>query len=742
MSNNNKKEGDNVSFWLPTSHNTKGDTLTPHKISTIFLIQEYLELKQETADKKEEIPTTYRKKFHLLLLKLIQHPDLPYRDFHSLLTSETYGIHKVHLERFERIMQDISSSENGMEALFDLQGMIDKLMSEPAVKNGGVSPSGIVGLYLRRVHVTLDKMSFSEVLGLYKNIKKYYERDLRAIAIAPGLKIEETDLGIMKNNYMERASQCKWSLKQAELFVAQQSELLLCDETQALSPKELQNKLCEIMQDNPLYSQAYFLCYLNSIRLRDYFNALDALKRAFDRNTLKAGSSADHKGYQYSSLNLAILHAQFGHVTEAIQSLKECIMLAQENGDRVCLDLAQSWLTFLQEGKTQLPETAINSESDKTIATNVSVSFQALVKKSALSGSIPAKLFEVLMKSDVLNCQHSIMNLMATSMAERAALWNLYGKNEIAACCSQVMLHISLKRLGKTYNSDGICEAICSNALWLGLQGHYNLAATVLGHAKQRFPRYPLSRFWIITDCYMTSIQGIVSGKWHEAEEACSNLYRLDRELSILQRASLNIAKRNLKQAQSLLEELLKDESLTALTQVRAKILMANTFIINSSTIMSQFIEVLSEALTIAKEKYLTYEVALIDAHFSYFLLGMKMPQRALNSIKVTVETVLVNGSLYDKARITFLFCKCLIEACTEKEDKVAKLPECLNLLEQAISDFMTLECYTKVKDIYIYLAKLYNDLGMAEERNSYAYKFRMMEQQYPTSVEYLDIFH
>lgn len=350
----NKKEGDNVSFWLPMAQtNSRGDTLTPHKISTIFLIQEYLEMKQEAADKKEEFPTTFRKKFHLLLLKLIQHPDLPYRDFHCLLTSETYGIHKLHLERFERIMQDISTSENGMEALFDLQSMIDKLMSETASKNGGVSQSGIVGLYLRRVHVTLDKMSFSEVLGLYKNIKKYYERDVRGLSIAPPtIKIEESDLGIMKNNYTERASQCKWSLKQAELFVAQQSELLLCDETQALPPKELQNKLCEIMQDNPLYSQAYFLCYLNSIRLRDYFNALDALKRAFDRNTMKAGSTADHKGYQYSSLNLAILHTQFGHVTEAVQSLKECIMLAQENGDRVCLDLAQSWLSYLQEGKS------------------------------------------------------------------------------------------------------------------------------------------------------------------------------------------------------------------------------------------------------------------------------------------------------------------------------------------------------------------------------------------------------
>ncbi|XP_063698464.1 anaphase-promoting complex subunit 5 [Culicoides brevitarsis] len=740
----NKKEGDNVSFWLPMAQsNTRGDTLTPHKISTIFLIQEFLEMKREAAEKKEEFPATYRKKFHLLLLKLIQHPDLPYRDFHCLLTSEQYGIHKAHLERFELIMQDISTSENGMEALFDLQTMIDKLMSEPPSKNGGVSQSGIVGLYLRRVHVTLDKMSFSEVLTLYKNIKKYYERDIRTLAIGPSIKLDDDEIGLVKNNNVDRVNQCKWSLKQAELFVSQQSELLLCDETRALPPKELQNKLCEIMQDNPLYSQAYFLCYLNSVRLRDYFNALDALKRAFDRNTLKGGSVADHKGYQYSSLNLAILHTQFGHASEAIQSLKECIMLAQENGDRVCLDLAQSWLSYFQEGKIQLPGNNVTStDADKTSAINTSVAYQALVKKSALSGVLPAKLFEVLMRSDSLICQHSHMNLMAISRIERAALWNLYGKNELAACCNQVMLHTSLKRLGKTYNSDGICEAICSNALWLGLQGHYNLSATVLQHAKHRFPRFPLSRFWVITDCYLTSIQCIINGKWYEAEQACNNLYRLDRHLATLQRASLNIANRNLQMAQNLLEELLEEESLPPMVFAKAKLLMANTFVINSRKVLPQAIKLLSEALTEAKEKFLTYELAMIDAHFSYFLLAMNMPQRALNSLKVAIETVLVNGSLYDKARVTFLFCKCLIGACSDTEVKIKKISECLGLLEQASSDFLVLEAYAKAKDVYVYLAQLYDELDMKEERNCFAHKFRLLEQQYPTSSEYLDIFH
>lgn len=362
---------------------------------------------------------------------------------------------------------------------------------------------------MRRVHVTLDKMTFSEVLALYKNIKKYYEKGTRIAAIAP------TNSGELRAN-KDRIS-CKWSIKQAELFVSQQSSLLLNDETEAMAPKELQGKLCEIMQDNPLFSQAYFLCYMNAIRLCDYFSALDALKRAFDRSTLKSLSvaSAENKGYQYSSLNLAILHAQFDHKNEAVQSLRECIMLSQESGDRTCLDLAQSWLTFLHTDDRNLQPLEPSAKPDLSLATNSSVAIQALVQKASQSGSVPAKLFEMLLKSDTLNCQHSLLHLMSTGLAERSALWSLYGKNEVATACSQVLLCSNLQRLGKMYNSDGVCEALCTNALWIGLQGEYTMAAAILQHAKMRFPRFPMSQYWITVDAYLTSVQASISGQFN-----------------------------------------------------------------------------------------------------------------------------------------------------------------------------------------------------------------------------------
>ena len=82
--------------------------------------------------------------------------------------------------------------------------------------------------------------------------------------------------------HQDRNPHSKWSLKQAELFVTQQSNLLENNEQRALAPIELQTKLNEIIQDNPLNAPAYFLSYMNQLRLKDFFGAIDALHRSFD----------------------------------------------------------------------------------------------------------------------------------------------------------------------------------------------------------------------------------------------------------------------------------------------------------------------------------------------------------------------------------------------------------------------------------------------------------------------------
>lgn len=735
----NKKELDALSIW-PTKLNNKIDIITPHKLIVVFLVQEYLNVKYNIIDSGLNYPAKYRRQFSMLLLKLIQFPDLPYKDMHNLLTSSAYGIDATHLESFESLMDILLTL--GIEILFDLQKFIDKLMTNTSQ----VNQYGILGLYIRRIVLALDKLTFPEMMNLYKNIKLYYEKGVRALAIAPSSASSgaDTETGADPQQIFPKSGHSKWSVKQADLFVAQQCNLLENNETKALSPIELHQRLNEIIHDNPLYSQAHILSYMNNLRIRDFLNSLDAFHRAFDRSAVKSHNPPETKGFQYSSLNLAIMHAQFNHNAEALASLRECVMLAQECGDRICLQLAQSWLCLLDKNHVQLCEKSVASQTELSLVHSVSLGVQFIVNVAAISGFLPSKLFELLMKSEVINYQHSLMDLMANCIAQKAAVWTLYGKNEIASLCSQLLLHVvrtnSKRDNDSMDNGEGVCQSLCCVALWLSLQADYSQSAVVLQHIRERFPRDPLAKNWLICDSYITATQAMYKSKWDIAARACCQLYTLDETVSTLQRAAMNIARRNTICGQKLVAQLLKRNGLEPINRVRAMCLMAHT-LMNPKSMCYEVINVLNEASILAKEKYLAYEAATIDAMFAYVLLTMGMAEQALKTIRQCMDTVLSNGGLYDCARTKFLFVKCLVATQQSDGARVRVMGECVDILKDAVEAFRKFEAYAKVKDIWIYAATFYDGVQMLDQRNKYAMLYRELEMQFPTPIEYLNVF-
>ncbi|XP_037044353.1 anaphase-promoting complex subunit 5 [Bradysia coprophila] len=736
-----KKEIDALNIY-PNKSN-KIDVLTPHKIIVVFLVQEYVNLKckllSDASSQNISYPAKYRRKFTLLLLKLIQYPDLPYMDLHNLLTSKQFGLSKEHLESFESLMEMLN--DNGVEILLDLQKFVEKMMSE----NVGINQFGILILYIRRIVMLLDRLTFDDMMKLFKDIKMYYEKGMRGLLIAPSSNITEmTD----DNPILMKTSQSKWSMKQADFFVSQQCHLLENNERRALSPIDLQNKLKEVIQDNPLHSQAHILSYMNNLRVRDYLNSLEAFHRAFDRSAVKSHNPPETKGFQYSSLNLSIMHAQFGNNKEALASLKECIMLAQEVGDQVCLQLAQSWLCLLDKSNIQLNmqscERNISNQTELTLVHSVSLGMQFVVNVAAISGFLPSKLFELLMKSEVINFQHTLMDLITNCIAQKAAVWTMYGKNEMASLCSQLLLQAvrthAKRENDSMENCEAICHSLCCIALWLAVQGEFSLSSVVLYHTQNRFPRDPMSRYWMICDGYITALSAIYQHQWDVASKACSKVYTLDRNVSLLQRARLNIARRNLTGARKILENLLTDDVLEPLNRVRAMILLANTKM-NGNSVSADVVTILKEALIYANAKYFSYEAAIVDVNFAFVLLNTGMPTQALKTITGCMDTVLANGGLYDTAKTMFLFVKCLIAAEPDADRKLSKMNRCKDILEETVEKFTKLGCYAKVMDVYIYLAQFYNEAQQFSERNKFAMQFRLLESKHPIPLEYLNVF-
>ncbi|KAG5681512.1 hypothetical protein PVAND_010938 [Polypedilum vanderplanki] len=756
----NPKETE-VNFFLPLPPSNKNLDISPYKIFVVILLKEYLRKKSddeeldETSDEKHLVPSSsypaaYRRQFYMTLLKLSQISDMSFKDLYFFLSSGKYKVMDSHLKGFDTTISLLNKL--GIEILFKLSKTMDLLITDTQTRNNSpiIHQSSVVGLYFRRILVYLDKMSFQELMDLQRNIITYYEKGMRALAFSNlQTPLDITDeVSLMKS---------KWSSKQAEIFIAQQSSLLENDESKALKPKELQKKIEEIVQTfNPLYSKAYFLSYLNNVRIRDLPNCIEALHRSFDRNIAKTATDdsqnqTNKSHFQYSLLNLAILHTMFEQNEEALKCLKECIMTAQESGDRVCLQLAQLWLCLLDKKNFQLSEKNIANKTEKTLVRSVSLNIQSLVKVAALSGYLPSKLFDVLIKSDMLNCQHSIVNLISNCIAERAALWTLYGKHEMASLCSQLLLNSNLKIMDKTYNGEGLCQAMCNVAMWHAYQGDFAVSGIILQQLKLKFPRYPVSKNWFLVDNFITSFHAIYNERWSDAAKACDNIYHIDKNLSILQRANINIARGNLYDALSFVDILLdeKNENLESYYRARAMVIQAMCIIDaieeNGSKVSSksQSLLILNRASVFAREKYLDYEHSIISMHIGFVFLSMNMPNEALKAVKLKMEDILANGGIYDKGKVLFLFNQCLIAATNAKDKKIEKLKLLKDQFDLAISYFTKLECWRKVKAIYVYLAKLCNELGMTDERNHYSYKFRLLaEEHVNSSNENINIFY
>lgn len=153
-----------------------------------------------------------------------------------------------------------------------------------------------------------------------------------------------------------------------------------------------------------------------------------------------------------------------------------------------------------------------------------------------------------------------------------------------------------------------------------------------------------------------------------------------------------------------------------------------------SENIFAESLLILNRAAILARDKYLDYEYSIVNMHISYILLHMNMTEEALRIIKLNIENILSNGGVYDKGKALFIFCQCIIAAAKTKEEKLLKLKKLMEQFELAIKYFTKLECWQKVKLIYVYLAKLYDKLGMNYERNHNAYKFRLIAEDHSSS--------
>lgn len=701
------------------------EVITPHKVSVVILILEYYKKDTDTV----WLPK-YLKKFGLLLLRLIQNADLSYRDLNNLIKSDAFCLHPLHIQQFESYMDRLTTSDK--EMLYEFHQSLEKFIVSVEANNKGTAPavneSSLVFLYLRRFMLGLHRMSLLEEVSLFQAICEYYRKGVRAITLSSDDTTAMVDFTEANQQAMDEGRDFRrWNRKQIELFVGQQFNKLEYNEAEALAPQLLQSTIDEIIEDNPRYSPVYFLDYLNSLRCGDLFNCLEKLHRCFDVNEQRQVSSKPGKGYQYYVLNLAMLHARFGHRQLALSCLRESIMLAQEVGDRECIELAENWRQFLGNSNS----TAVKgggSMDNATTTTFQSINNQLVAKGCSMEGSNARKALQIVSETGFVNYNNSL--LVASSLALKSAIYNQMGKHDLAALNSQLLLNCSLKTYGNTVNGESQCKSLLNVASWLSAQGNYDQAAVLFQLAGETHKSAALRRSIAGTELRVSLDQYLAKKEWEQAGGVCQKMDTYDGDEKGMGLIKLNIERGNFPTATAIVDKmLLSTNAHSPLIKTQLNILKL-TIMLGTESPNYEFMNLSVKALNFAKANNLSYEVAKIEVLISRIQLLLEMPSLAKEYIEKALVKILSDGSLADQGDALWQYLKCLLLGTPKGEpEKIAQLlaKDSVLLLDGIVKIFTKLDCTGRLKQIYQFLAELCHDCGLREERNRFAFKFKQL---------------
>ncbi|XP_064093534.1 anaphase-promoting complex subunit 5-like [Macrobrachium nipponense] len=729
-----------------------------------------------------------------MTVRLVQGGDMALSELLQVLESASLLPH--HVTTFMTALHQMYCS--GIDSLLNLFDSVEKFSAQDQIRaeNFPCLWTSVVGLYVRRLNLSFRRLSFSQVTSLYQQFRDYYEEcfatnstqmqqhidtDIQMAADESNIA-EDTDSDTKMEDMMEESKDedlgaditaCSEEVlainsssarepqpmlllphanqrdtdsvghsnhstrQQAELFISRQATLLQINETAALPPQKLQEKIRQLVQHNPDLAEAHYLSYLNCIRTKELSGAVHSLLHAYDSQLMNRDSSRledQGRGFRYAALNVAALHAQFGHKKVGLAILKEAIRLAQECSDHACLQHALSWLYVLSPTqKSQLMRRSIIKSSELSLSYLSSLGRLNHAAQLAYTRASPSHLLQSISRAEALNCQNSLVSLQHCAWGLRAALWANWGISNMALLTSQILLHLNThhpSNIGIFHSSHPSCNAICMIAIGLANLGDYQLAGEVLQHAQERFPPYgQFSSTWMFAQTHITLNDLLLQGCWTEAQSVITSMATCNPLEAKIRQCELLVAKGELTKVWELLGDLREDPELVGELRVRMLLIESCAAVMGGGCAVA--IPVIVEALTNAREHHLTYLEAIAHLHTANIQLQLGRLSEAEASVRKGLGVVLAGGSVYDQARARLVAAKLQISRAVgpDRHKKLMKIALCLELAGKL---FLKVKAYHKVRETLYLKARLYHETGCTEERNKCALEFRQFELQHP----------
>ncbi|XP_053938734.1 anaphase-promoting complex subunit 5 [Cuculus canorus] len=718
------------------------DWVTPYKMALLALLS-------ELVCGGVELALLERRRLNRLLLPLLQGPDMPLSRLRKAIEESCPNLARsVHLR-----LKIMAEGE-----LKDMELFFDDLSEAFSGTEPEVHKTSVVGLFLRHMILAYNKLSFSQVYKLYTSLQQYFRNDEKKNGIDESdmelANTEELD-GKMEKEELdvplrEEEISCSGPLsqKQAEYFLSQQASLLKNDETKALTPASLQKELNNLLKFNPDFAEAHYLSYLNSLRVQDVFSSTHSLLHYFDRLILTGAESKSNgdEGYgrslRYAALNLAALHCRFGHYQQAELALQEAIRIAQESNDHVCLQHCLSWLCILEQkmfDSCVLLEHSVNKSLHFGLPYLASLGIQSLVQQRAFAGKAANKLMDALKDSDLLHWKHSLSELVDISIAQKTAIWRLYGRSTMALQQAQTLLSMnSLEAVNvgvQQNNTESFAVVLCHLAELHAEQGYFAAASEILKHLKERFPpNSQHAQLWMLFDQKIQFERAMNDGRYHVADSLVAGITALNSTEGVYRKAIVLKAQNQMSEAYKLLQKLLIHCQKIKNTEMVISVLLSIAELYWRSSCHTIALPVLLQALALAREYSLQYLASetVLNLAFSQLILGI--PEQALNILHMAIEPILAHGAVLDKGCAMFLVAKCQVASAASytPQKKIEVLESAISNLNEAKTYFAKVDCKEQLRDVLYFQARLFHTLGKTQERNKCAMLFRQLHQELP----------
>ena len=721
------------------------ECITPHKISLLVIIS-------ELCDRVKDEITPFRKHRHalmLLVLNLMQTADIEFNELRKKLDE----IDHEHTQLTALLLDRLNSISDGESSVCDffLQNLDDLLNVEEEIV---LTRTSFFGLFVRKMVLLFNKMSFGQVLQLTTLLKAY----LHASHVhSTSDTSQDMDLN---GDLLER--KMPMSSQQGQNFLAKQATLLQSCEQDAESPAKLQEQIATILHGAPDLAEAHFVQYLNCIRVGELNQALDCLYHYFDRKQWEEGSKSGAnsetsdvakkdrcKRFCYAGLNLAILHTHFGHRKQALTVLQESIRIAQESNDHICLAHGLKLLYKLkQDGDSQakhILERFSARSAELKLPYLESLSLIMKTNRMVFTGEPPPRVLGIFEELNMLNSEKALLDLAATTHMQQAACLQFYGLSNIAVVYSQYSLKQwrpsvtaaftdNVKGSGMI-NSEAKLRALCFLASHVSKQGNFAGSMKLLDFAESICPENSKDcKIWQAEKQRIIFDQAIMMEDWQTASETAENLRVFDAFDSDLRKAGLSTKLKQFRAAHEMLRKLLeclesnvKEEK--CVDEMKANVYLAIAEVFMASKDYPSSMTHLLECKTICDSYHMQNFSIIASLHIAEVQFHLGLPKKAFSSLRQIMINALSNGCLFTVSCTKLLFTRCQLQQNEGrgKDERMAVLLSALPTLDSILKDFKQIHAAAKIREVLLFQAFIYHELGYTEKRNECSIEFRAL---------------